>query len=80
MHKNIISSPKSWKSNQEPPNSPTNHLIDNYVRYSNPNVNHVMISSKNPRDLQYYKVTTIQRHYSEDDFKKYLNTQHGYYV
>jgi len=81
MHKNINSGPKSWKSNQETYMTQTSLIADNFIRFNNPNMQQANIMAhKNQRPVLYHKVATIQRHYSEEDFKKHFNVQQAYYT
>lgn len=56
-------------------------IIENYFKVVNPNPAPVILQVKN---IQYNnpvpKFNTIQRHYSEDDFRKLTALQPGYFV
>jgi hypothetical protein len=64
MHKNINSGPKSWKSNQESYVASNSIIVDNFMRFSNPNIHQAIMTPKNTRPIHYPKIATIQRHYS----------------
>lgn len=85
MTKNINSGgtgPKSWKSNQEGHKATSSMIIENNYKFINPHPTPVIVQVKN---IQYNnpptKPHTIHRHYSEEDFRKYvIPPQPNYFI
>ena len=73
---NIYGGPKSWKNNNDG-HKPTNSVILNEQYKCTNNNNVPNYSSKNSKEMALSKVHTIQRHCSEDDFKRYFAQGHS---
>lgn len=79
MIKNMNSSPKSWKSNQDGHKITNSMIIQNYHKPQNTHVPIVPVIHKNGREHN-AKPVKIQRHYSEEDFKKHMADYQTHYV
>ena len=62
--------PKSWKSNHDGHKPSHSLILGDFYKCQNNNSPHY--SPKSPKESQPVKVHTIQRHCSEDDFKRYF--------
>lgn len=76
MNKNVYASTKSWKSSQEASKIMSSQIIENIyvptIPHHQPVHQQIPYISKQQKFHTVAKTGTIQRHYSEDDFKKFM--------
>ena len=84
MSKNVNPGPKSWKSSQDVSKIINSQIIDNVYKPLSPHHQSVLPQNLNQTKTAKFhpiqKTGTIQRHYSEEDFKKFTPTNQIFYV
>lgn len=80
MNKNQNTGVKSWKSDHEGHKTTASMIFENFYKYTVQQPPPVIIQVKNMQFNPPTKGNVIQRHYSEEDFKKFTKMHQHYQI